>query len=64
MTLSNDEKLILAMIMDEAEIKTRKEREVYLRSADHESQLGTIKSLTRRLEFIERMQIYSMQMEA
>lgn len=63
MNLNNDEKLMLGMIMDEAETKVRREREVCLRSGDSESQHGTINALTRKLEFIEKMQLYSMQME-
>lgn len=64
MNLSNDEKLMLTMILDQAELATRKEREVYLRSADSDAQAGVIKGLTTKLQFIEKLQSHCMQMAA
>lgn len=61
MNLTNDEKLWLAMILDRAEIEVRMEREGYLRSADLESQLGKVKGLTDKLQFIQKLQDYCMQ---
>lgn len=61
MNLTNDEKLWLAMILDRAEIEVRTEREGYLRSADLESQLGKVKGLTDKLQFIQKLQDYCMQ---
>lgn len=63
MNLTNDEKLWLAMILDRAESEVRKEREGYLRSADLEAQLGKIKGLTARLQFINKLQMYCMEGE-
>lgn len=61
--LSNEEKLVLAMILDKAETEATTERESYLRSGDAESQFGTINGLTNRLKFINKMQAYCMRME-
>lgn len=58
MNLSDDDKLLLSIILEESRRTTVHEREQYLRSVDMESQIGTIAAMTRRLMLIDEITAY------